>query len=151
MFIKCTKLILNKEYRMKCVVRLYLSIIPSNRIKKMLRSLLYDYIYVEYHVVIGRDALVDASVSFPHFIGIVIGDKVKIGRKCTIFQNVTLGKKNGCYPTIGNGVTIFAGSVIVGDITIGDNSVIGANSFVDKDVPENSCVAGVPARVINRW
>ena len=51
-------------------------------------------------------------------------------------------------PTIGNNVTIYAGAVIVGNIKIGDNVVIGANSFVNKDIPDNEVWAGIPAKKI---
>lgn len=60
------------------------------------------------------------------------------------------GKKKG-FPTIGNNVTIFPGARVVGNIHVGDNVVIGANSVVVKDVPDNSIVAGVPARVISEY
>lgn len=53
-------------------------------------------------------------------------------------------------PIIENNVSISSGAVVVAAITIGDNSVIGANSYVDKDVPPNSFVAGVPARIIRQ-
>lgn len=75
-----------------------------------------------------------------------------IGEKCQIWQNVTIGKKvsGGKKPTIGNNVKVYAGAVILGDITIGDNVQIGANSVVIKDVPANCVVAGNPARIIRR-
>ena len=53
-------------------------------------------------------------------------------------------------PIIGNNVSIGSGAVVVGPITIGDNVIIGANSYVDKDVPSNVVVAGSPAKVIRQ-
>lgn len=89
------------------------------------------------------------SLRLPHATGIVIGDNVKIGNNCIIYQNVTIGKsKSDDYPVIGNNVTIYAGSVLIGKIKIGDNVIIGANSVVNKNVQENTIVAGVPAKVI---
>ena len=73
-----------------------------------------------------------------HGVGTIIGARTKIGNDVLMHHNITLGDKNGGRPTIGNGVTIYLGTVIVGDIIIGDNSVIGANVFVDKSYPENS-------------
>lgn len=65
--------------------------------------------------------------------GVVIGDNVKIGSNCI------LGYHKG-YPKIGDNVTIFPNSIIIGNITIGKNSIIGAGTYVDKDVPPNSVV-----------
>lgn len=90
---------------------------------------------------------------FPHPIGIVIAKDVKIGKNCVIYQNVTIGKKNGLTkqeaPRIGNNVKIYAGAVIAGNITIGDNCIIGANSMVLKSIPPNSKVVGNEIKVIN--
>ena len=94
------------------------------------------------------------SVYFPHPIGIVIHPKVEIGESCVIFQNVTIGQ--GKYnherlrdvPNIGDNVTIYANSVIIGGVNVGKNSIIGAGSIVINDVPENAIVAGNPARII---
>lgn len=96
----------------------------------------------------------EQNTYFPHPVGIVIHPDVKIGKNCTIFQNVTIGTNkallntNPQVPTIGDNVTIYANSVIAGGITVGNNSIIGAGAIVLKDVPENSTVVGNPARVI---
>ena len=70
-----------------------------------------------------------------------------------ISQGVTIGQVNrGKYqgvPTIGNGVYIGPGAKVIGKISIGSNVAIGANAVVTTDVPDNACVAGVPARVIS--
>lgn len=71
-----------------------------------------------------------------------------LGRNCTIFQNVTIGYWNGDKPTIGDNVTVYAGAVIIGGIYIGDNVEIGANAVVTKNIPANTIVAGVPAKII---
>lgn len=99
------------------------------------------------------DELLEKNTYFPHPVGIVINGKTKIGKNCTIFQNVTIGdsfsnKLPSKYPTIGDNVMIFANSVIIGGITIGDNAIIGAGSVVLHDVPQNSIVAGNPAKII---
>ena len=98
---------------------------------------------------ITYDANIEDGILFPHPVGIVIGQGVNIGKNCTIYQNVTIGSKNGKYPKIGNNVIIYANSVVVGDITIGDNSIIGAGSVVLKSFPSNSIIAGNPAKIIN--
>ena len=111
-------------------------------------------VYFCNHLTIGIWKLYRSRTILPHPVGIVIGMKVEIGMNCKIYQNVTIGTKdikdfkNGKYPKIGNNVTIFPNSVIIGDIKIGDGSQIGAGSIVLKDVPANTIVAGSPARKI---
>ena len=91
------------------------------------------------------------GIRFPHYGGIVLA-KSKIGINCTIHQNVTIGrsfgKNDGC-PTIGDNVIIFANATLIGDIKIGNNVIIGANSVVLTDIPDNSVVAGNPAKIIS--
>lgn len=99
-------------------------------------------------------AEVPESVVFPHPVGIVIGDGVRIGEGARIYQHVTLGGARvgdwqaGNYPTVGDSAVIFAGAVIVGSVSLGDNCVVGANAVVTKDVPPGATAVGVPARTI---
>lgn len=76
-----------------------------------------------------------------------------IGDNTQIWQNVTLGAGKAdvyedAFPTIGKNVKIYTGSVVIGNITVGDGAVVGANSVVTHDVPPNAVVVGAPARVI---
>ena len=71
-----------------------------------------------------------------------------IGENVLIFQQVTIGVKDGRKPKILNNVTICCGAKVLGGITIGNNAVIGANAVVVKDVPDNAIVGGVPAKII---
>jgi len=86
-----------------------------------------------------------------HGMGVVIGETAIIGDNVLLYQGVTLGgtglEKGKRHPTIGNNVVIGTGAKVLGNITIGDNSYIGANAVVIKDVPPNSTVVGVPGRV----
>lgn len=86
-----------------------------------------------------------------HGMGVVIGETTIIGDDVLLYQGVTLGgtglEKGKRHPTIGNNVVIGTGAKVLGNITVGDNSYIGANAVVIKDVPPNSTVVGVPGRV----
>jgi len=108
---------------------------------------------------INYNAEIDEGLLINHSPGIVIGAKVKIGKKVKIFSGVTIGAKNlkpyelnanNRYPVIENNVVIFTGAKILGPITIGNGAIIGANSVVIDSVPENATVAGIPAKIISR-
>ena len=83
----------------------------------------------------------------------MIGETAVIGDNCTIYHQVTLGgtgRVKHCkrHPTVGNNVLIGAGAKILGPVTVGDNAMIGAGSVVVEDVPANTTVTGVKARVV---
>ena len=89
-----------------------------------------------------------------HGMGVVIGETAEIGVNVTLYHGVTLGgvslEKGKRHPTLENGVVVGAGAKVLGPITIGKRSRIGANAVVVKPVPENSVVVGVPGRTIER-
>ena len=95
---------------------------------------------------IGRGLFID------HGMGIVFGETTVIGDNCTIYHGVTLGgtgKDTGKrHPTIGNNVLISTGAKVLGPFTVGDNSRIGANAVVLQEVPPDSTVVGIKARVV---
>lgn len=94
-----------------------------------------------------------------HVGSIIVGGGTIIGNNCDIRQNVTFGgnfnKKNEdgrMQPLLEDNISIGAGACILGPVTIGANSIIGANSVVTKDIPPGKIAAGIPARVIrNVW
>lgn len=105
---------------------------------------------------IAWQARIDSGLVLFHPSGVVIGPDVVIGRDCDIQQGVTLGS-SGRYghgsadsPTIGHGVKVGAGARVIGAIVIGDSVTVGANSVVLRDVPSNSVVVGVPARIVGK-
>jgi serine O-acetyltransferase len=89
-----------------------------------------------------------------HGMGTVIGETAEIGTDVTLYHNVTLGgvswEKVKRHPTLENHVVVGAGAQVLGPITIGAHSRIGANSVVVKDVPPYSVVVGIPGRVKSR-
>ena len=97
---------------------------------------------------IGRRLVID------HGTGVVIGETTEIGDDVLIYQGVTLGgtgKDVGKrHPTIGNNVMISAGAKVLGPFKIGDNSRVAAGAIVLTEVPPNSTVVGVPARVVKQ-
>ena len=97
---------------------------------------------------IGKRFFVD------HGMGVVIGETTIVGDDVTLYQGVTLGgtgKETGKrHPTIRNNVVIGAGARVLGNITIGENSRVGAGSVVLRDVPDNSTVVGVPGHIVLR-
>lgn len=96
---------------------------------------------------IGRGLFID------HGMGVVIGETTEIGDDVTLYHGVTLGgtgkHKGKRHPTVGNNVVVGTGAKVLGPITIGDNSKIGANAVVLKDVPSNATAVGMPARVVS--
>src|SRR5262245_62709562 len=89
-----------------------------------------------------------------HGMGVVIGETTEVGANCTLYQGVTLGgtslKKEKRHPTLGHNIVVGAGAKILGAITIGDHSKIGAGSVVVTEVPPHSTVVGIPGRVVQR-
>jgi serine O-acetyltransferase len=89
-----------------------------------------------------------------HGMGVVIGETAEVGPNVTLYHGVTLGgtslAKGKRHPTLGGGVVVGAGAKILGAITVGESSRIGANAVVVKPVPPDSVVVGVPGEVVVR-
>jgi serine O-acetyltransferase len=105
-------------------------------------------------VEIHPGAVLGPGLFIDHATGVVIGETAEVGEDVTLYHGVTLGgsgRDTGKrHPTIGDRVTIGAGAKILGAIKIGDDSRIGANAVVVKEVPSSSVVVGVPGQVISR-
>lgn len=97
---------------------------------------------------IGRNFFID------HGMGVVIGETAEIGDNVTLYQGVTLGgtslEKVKRHPTLGNNIVVGSGAKILGAFKIGDNSKIGSNSVVVREVPNDSTVVGVPGKIIKK-
>lgn len=95
---------------------------------------------------IGRRFFID------HGMGVVIGETTEIADDVLLYQGVTLGgtssKPEKRHPTLGRGVVVGAGAKVLGNITIGSHSKIGAGSVVVDNVPEHATVVGIPGRVV---
>ena len=124
------------------LAKLYIPVLP-----KLIMTVARWLTGIEIH----PDATIGRALFIDHGSGVVIGQTAVIGNNVTLFQGVTLGgtgKERGKrHPTIGDNVVIGTGAKVLGNITIGNDSMIGANAVVVRDVPEHSTVVGVPGRV----
>jgi serine O-acetyltransferase len=98
-------------------------------------------------------ATIGCRVFIDHGVGVVIGETAVIGNDVLIYQQVTLGgvslSHGKRHPTVENSVVVGAGAKVLGNITLGEGSRVGANSVVLKDVPPHSTAVGIPARIIS--
>ncbi|MEO1235999.1 MAG: serine O-acetyltransferase [Planctomycetota bacterium] len=114
--------------------------------------MLYRRVRNRYGIELPYSATLGRRVVVEHQSGIVIHGNCVIGDDCVIRQGVTLGLRRedepDDAPVLGNGVSLGAGAVVLGKVTIGDGAQIGANAVVVKDVPAGSTAVGIPARVL---
>lgn len=152
-FLRMIKVILigNATSRIMLYLKLSSKLNKKDRLKRFIHNHLQKYgLYISSNAIIGN------GLKLPHPTGIVIGNGVIIGSNVMIFQHVTLGGarigdyQDNNYPSIGNNVVIFAGAVIVGKITIGDNATIGANAVVLNDVPAGTTCVGIPGKIVQK-
>lgn len=99
-------------------------------------------------------AKIGNRVFIDHGMGVVIGETAVIGDDCLLYQGVTLGgtgkESHKRHPTLGCHVVVGAGAQILGNIAVGCHARIGAGAVVVKEVPANSTVVGIPARIISQ-
>lgn len=138
-------------------VRLYIKLMQKLRIAGRYKLATLLSLRLQSHgIFISARAEIADTAFFPHPFGIVIGEGVKVGSGATIYQHVTIGGARlgdalaRKYPVVGEEVVIFAGAVVVGDISVGRGAVIGANSVVTASVPDGATAVGAPARVVKR-
>lgn len=117
---------------------------------------LFEFInYIICSNAVSAKADIGKNTKFWHRgVGCVVHYKVKIGDNCRILPNVMIGTKfaNGMpdeqVPILGNNIFVGTGAIIIGNIKIGNNVIIAANSVVTRDVPDNHYASGIPA--VNR-
>jgi serine O-acetyltransferase len=105
-------------------------------------------------VEIHPGAVLGPGLFIDHATGVVIGETAEVGEDVTIFHGVTLGgtgRETGKrHPTVGDRVTIGAGAKVLGPVKLGEDSRIGANAVVVKEVPAGAVVVGVPGQIVSR-
>lgn len=127
---------------------------------KYYRNLFYHRVGWVYHLIsflappldfffISPNTKIGKGLSLGHCFSTVINAE-SIGERCSIYQDVTIGVNHGKRPVLHNNVSIFANSVVVGDIELGDNVIVGAGTVLTKSVPANSTVIGNPARIVKK-
>jgi len=97
--------------------------------------------------ILDKQMLIGGGMCAGHSFATVVNAN-KVGNNFTVFQNVTVGVSHGGKPTIGDNVAIYTHSVIVGNVLIGNNVIVGASTLINKDVPDNCVVVGIPARIV---
>ncbi|MCW3160416.1 serine O-acetyltransferase [Chryseobacterium oryctis] len=123
--------------------------------KTSVLNVFWKFVLRHYQIKYGYQIYPETEIGEGFYLGhwgsLVINPKAKIGKNCNIAQGVTIGQqnrgKNQGFPIIEDEVWIGTNAVIVGGISIGTNSLIAPNSYVNFDVPANSIVVGNPAKV----
>lgn len=153
--LKITMEINNKYHTPEEIVDLF-SVLTGRKVDKTFRLFPPFYTDCGKNIIVGKNVFINACCKFQDQGGIEIGNGVLIG------HNVTLATLNhderpqfrqNIYPKpikIGDYVWIGSNATILQGVTIGNGAIIGANAVITKDVPQNSVVAGVPARVIRK-
>lgn len=129
--------------------RVYAYLYKKSLPLKVLSKLIQRFHEILTACYISPKAKIATGLKLPHPVGVVIGEGAIIGQNTTIYQGVTLGKGgDNLYPNLGDDCVIFANSILIGGIKLSNKCTVGANSFVNKDIPELSVFAGVPAKFI---
>lgn len=152
------KYIFKTGYRAERLIRLY-KFVKSKKLRVLSRLILL-HLEKSTGVELSEFATI-GSIKIAHGKNIVIGGNSVIGNNVTIYNGVTLGisgklynhesgrtMQTNDYPTIEDNCIIYTGAKVLGNITIGDNSIVAANAVVVKSMPSNSIIAGIPANVV---
>lgn len=112
-------------------------------------SVYYRLMTNKYCIDLPEATTIGPGFRLNHGYGIVVNKRCIIGSNVYIGHNVTIGSNSPQkFPRIGNNVTIFPGSIIIGDVTIGDNVIVGAGSLVIKSIPPNTIVGAHPCKIL---
>jgi serine O-acetyltransferase len=99
------------------------------------------------------NARIGPGMFVSHPVGIVVGRGTVIGSNVTLFQGVTFGVKSWRpdaitkFPRVGNKCYFFTGAAVLGDVTVGDDCIVGAHAVVTSDLPDGSLALGIPAKI----
>lgn len=113
--------------------------------KKFLKLWARKKLIKKYDIHLGMNTILGNNINFPHPSSIIIGEGVRIGDNCTIYQGVTLGNGDG-YPILEKEVIIYPNSTVINNILVRENTIIGANSLLLESTLKNGIYVGQPAR-----
>ena len=124
----------------------------QNRFLQFSAMMIHNSNVKKYGCEIYPQATIGEGLYIPHAVGIVVGSTTVLGKNCTLYPNVVFGAK--CAPNapkpkgrrhaiVGDNCVFGANSSIIGNITIGDNVIVGAGAVITQDIPSNSVVVGV--------
>ena len=111
---------------------------------------------ISFSIEIPCTTQIDEGFFIGHAEGLLINPNCRIGKNFTIYQGVTLGGNIGkirdgrVAPLIGDNVFVGPGAKVLGPVTVGDNSMIGANAVVMKDIPKDSLAVGIPSKIVKK-
>ena len=123
---------------------------PVNLLLLVVEYPLYKTLSMLLGIEIPLGCKIGKGFHISHNHAVAINKDAIIGDNFHIYQCCTIGENKGFSPVIGNNVTVFANSVVVGGVKIGNYSIVGACSIVTKDIPDKVIVAGNPAKIIKK-
>lgn len=147
---------LNNAYHTPEEVRNLLSRLFGKTVDESFRVFPPFYTDFGKNITVGKNVFINACCHFQDHGGVSLGDGCQIGHNvvfATLNHGLAPEDRQTTYPapiTLGKNVWVGSNSTILQDVTIGDNAVIAAGAVVTKDVPENTIVGGVPARIIRK-
>lgn len=144
----------NPGFHVITIYRAYSYLYAGGGLQRLLGRMLWLHVVRKYGCYISPLAKLGPGLELRHPVGVVIGDGVVTEPNVSIYQHVTLGQRGGQgleqrdYPHLLTGVKVYAGACVLGGITVGENTIIGANAVVLHDIPANAVVVGVPGRPV---
>ena len=118
------------------------------QICNLIYYILFMRVRTRLQIEVPRTAAIDGGFRIDHFGGIIINSQFICGKDLTITHGILIGQTDSGVPILGNGVSLGVGAKIIGGITLGDNVTVGTGAVVTKSFPDNSVIAGVPARLL---
>lgn len=149
--VKCLQVLMKYKHKVDKLIQIALKM--QKKKVPLLPKIIKNTVRAIYACDVSLETQIDQTSTFMHNgLGTVVGKGSVIGANVTVYQNVTLGGNgrstgNG-KPVIEHDCVIYAGSMILGDVRVGNNSIIGANSVLLESVPPYSLAVGTPAKVI---